>query len=183
MANPTPQQTIGVNHGVEVVKPVKPVVDKIADPEEADTTTVNFGQPEPGHDIFAGKDADKPKSDSAMQQQNKLAEAVSVVQNQTEKDVSVVQPPPVQEDVTPSELFSSAPASSEAVSKEDVQSTEAESSVAVAESASTAAASSVAESESTAAALSVAEKAVGAMDEAEAEAERARNELFPDADA
>ena len=48
--------------------PVKnPIINAANPPVDADTTTVAFAQAEPGHDVFAGKVEEKPKSESLAQ--------------------------------------------------------------------------------------------------------------------
>ena len=120
---------------------------------DPDTTMVKFAQAEPGHDVFAGKKDEKPKSESVARGP---AGAESVVEPVREQPDAAVDQSETQRD-------QEAPQEADSTSEPDVSSTSEES-------VSSSSSSLSADSES---ATTQAE---------EAEADRARKELFPDED-
>lgn len=132
---------------------------------DADTSTVAFGQAEPGRDVFAGHPHDEIKSvekdNRPKPDEEKAAKEISSVHGNTESATEVQKAAEEATDATSSESSSSTAESSTAESS-------------LADSASSSAPTS-------AEATPAHNHAEGPKDQEEAEAERAREALFPDA--
>lgn len=153
----TPQKspavaTVGGEHGgrgVVVVEDKLGQAANLAPEDSVDTTTIAFGQAEPGHDVFGGNDLEKSKSQFSQP-------AAEPVEAQESKQVSVVQASPETTET-----------SQAAESSTNETETEAE-------------APSSSSPESASGSQAEPEKTEGPPGEVEAEAERAREELFPE---
>lgn len=125
-------------------------------PADADTTALNFAQAEPGHNIFAGKEEEKPKSEAVPKAQIPVAPVV-----------------PIQGNAEASEVHSSVQDERETLQESSqAGTTSVNSDSTTLESNIPPTSSSSADGERT--------QAQGPVEEAEAEADRARQELFPD---
>ena len=145
-------------------------------PADSDTTTLAFGQAEPGRDIFAGHPHDEIKSvekDNEPKPEDKDEKAISSVNTNTE---SVTEAAKVAEPATESTESSST--SSEASSSPTVESSTAETSSTESTSSSSESASSSTSADETPA---HAHEHAGPKVEEEAEADRVREALYPDA--